>query len=73
MAKFRKIDLSIERASGYGSYIIVANYKGKKIRVFTHNSECYDWLDDDSNKEMHQEAKRYAYNQVVKAYENFYK
>jgi len=69
MAKFRKLDISISRASGYGHYIIQCNYKGKDIKVVTTNSECYDWLEDSSNKEKHTKAKRYAYRAVVRAYE----
>lgn len=70
MAKFRKIELSISKANGYGQYYLNANYKGKQINVHTTNSECFDWLNDDSNKEMHLEAKQYAYRTIVNAYEN---
>ena len=70
MATFRKVDLSIEKTNGYRQYIISATYKGKNIRVHTTDSECYDWLDDDSNKVKHQEAKRHAYYKIVQAYEN---
>lgn len=72
MATFRKVNLSIEKTGGYGHYIISATYRGKNIRVHTTDSECYDWLDDDSDKEKHQEAKRHAYYKVVEAYENHY-
>lgn len=70
MATFRKLELTISRASGYGQYIISATYRGKEIKVHTTDAECFDWLDDDSNKEKHQEAKRYAYNAIVSAYKN---
>lgn len=70
MATFRKVNLEIKKASGYGQYYILATYKGKDIEVQTTDSECYDWLDDDSNKEKHQAAKRHAYNKVVDAYNN---
>jgi hypothetical protein len=73
MAKFRKVELSISRGNGYGQYCITANYRGKQIKVHTTNSECYDWLNDDTNKEMHLEAKQYAYRNIVKAYENYYR
>jgi hypothetical protein len=69
MAKFRKVELSISRANG-GQYYLTANYKGKQIKVHTTNSECFDWLNDDSNKEKHLEAKQYAYKTIVNAYEN---
>ena len=70
MAKFRKVEMEISRR-GQGNYIIYANYKGRKIKAYTNDSECYDWLEDDSNKEMHMEAKRHAYYKIVAAYENF--
>jgi hypothetical protein len=70
MAKFRKVELSISRANGYGQYYLSANYKGKQIKVHTTNSECFDWLNDDSNKEKHLEAKQYAYRTIVNAYKN---
>lgn len=72
MAKFRKVALGIAKGNGYGQYQIIANYKGRHIKVHTTNSECYDWLDDDSNKEKHREAKRYAYLKIRNAYENNY-
>jgi hypothetical protein len=70
MANFRKIELNIARGNGYGQYYILANYKGKKIEVHTTDSECFDWLNDDSNKKKHLEAKRYAYYMVVESYKN---
>ena len=70
MATFKKVELSISKASGYGQYYITAKYKGKELKVHTTNSECYDWLNDDSNKEKHQEAKRYAYGVIINAYKN---
>jgi len=70
MATFRKVHLEISRGNSYGHYMITATYKGKEVKVRTTNSECFDWLEDDSNKKKHQEAKRYAYNAVVRAYEN---
>jgi len=72
MTKFRKVELSISRSNGYGQYYITANYKCKQIKVYTTNSECFDWLYDDTNKKMHLEAKQYAYRTIVKAYENYY-
>lgn len=69
-AKFRKVELSIRRGNGYGQYVISANYKGKYIEASTTDSECFDCLEDDSNREKHQEAKRHAYYKIVSAYEN---
>jgi hypothetical protein len=70
MVTFRKVKLSIARANGYGHYCLSAYYKGKQIEVSTTNSECFDWLNDDSNKEKHLEAKRYAYTNIVNAYQS---
>lgn len=64
MAKFRKIELFIQRGNGYGQYVISAEYKGKQIKAYTTDSECFDWLEDDSNKEKHQNAKRHAYYKI---------
>jgi hypothetical protein len=70
MAKFRKVELRISKANGYGSYYITARYKGKDIKVHTNDSECFDYLNDDEDKERHQQAKRYAYSKVVSAYKD---
>ena len=66
---YRKVALTIERSNGYGTYIISSNYRGKEIKVITHNSEAFDWLDDDSNKEKHQAAKKYCYREVREKWE----
>jgi len=70
MATFRKVELNISRANGYGQYYLTAKYKGKEIKVHTTNSECFDWLNDESNKIKHQEAKKYGYNTIVNAYKS---
>ena len=70
MARFRKVNINISKLSGYGQYIIKATYRGKEMKVHTTDSECYDWLEDDSNKELHQQAKRHAYWKIVNAYQN---
>jgi hypothetical protein len=70
MTTFRKVELNISLAPGYGKYYITATYKGEAIKVDTTNSECFDWLNDASNKVKHQAAKKYAYNTIVNAYKN---
>ena len=60
----------MERGSGYGQYWILGIYKGKALRVHTTNSEAWDYLDDDSDKERHMDAKRHCYYKLVQAYEN---
>jgi hypothetical protein len=71
MARFRKIELKIEKTHLYGRYYVSAKYKGQEIKTMISNSECYDWLNDESNKEKHQEAKRYAYKAIVSKYQTF--
>ena len=68
MATFRKVKLSIGKLSGYGQYEVSAKYRGKQIYAHTTDSECYDWLNDDSNKYQHQQAKKHAYGKIVDAY-----
>jgi len=68
MATFRNIDLMIRKTSIYGRYVINAKYKGRDVIVYTTDSECFDWLNDDSNKEKHLQAKRHTYSKVVEQY-----
>ena len=70
MTTFRKVKLEIARGNGYGQYIVIAQYKGKLIHAHTTDSETFDWLNDDSDKVKHQEAKRYAYSLIVNAFNN---
>lgn len=69
MATFRKVELSVSRASGYGQYVVSARYCGKQINAHTTDSEIFDWLNDNSNKEKHQQAKRAAYLLIRNTYE----
>ena len=70
MTTFRKVRLEIARVNGYGQYIVIAQYKCKLIHAHTTDSEIFDWLNDDSDIKMHQEAKRNAYSLIVNAYKN---
>lgn len=67
---FRKVNFEMVRGNGYGQYVIVANYKGKAIKAHTTDSEAWDWIDDDSNKEKYDDARRHCYYKIVEAYEN---
>ena len=69
MASFRKVQFNMQWL-GRGSYNILATYKGQEIKVRTTDAQVYDYYDDDSNKEKHQDAKRYCYNQIVSTYNN---
>lgn len=69
MATFRKVNLSVFRANGYGQYIVRATYYGKEIIARTTNSEIFEWLNDASNKAKHIDAKRSAYMLIRNTHE----
>lgn len=69
-ATFNRVTLSMSRACGYGQYTISATYRGKQIKAHTTDSEAWDYLDDDSDKERHREAKNHCYNKIKSTYEN---
>ena len=73
MAKFRKINLEIYKIGGYGQYTIKAIYKGKAIEAHSTNSEAFDWLNDNSNKSKHTQAKRACYYAIVARYNHLFK
>lgn len=68
MATFRKVDIHISKENWHGGYILRADYKGEKIAVKIYDSEVFDWLNDDTNRVKHQEAKRKAYEIIRTAY-----
>ena len=70
MATFRKVEFNMIRGNGYGQYYIVTKYKGVDIKVHTTDSEAWDYINDDSNKEKHMEALRHCYMKIKQAYEN---
>lgn len=65
---YRRVVFFIEMIS-YGYYVISSDYKGKKIKVESHESEIYDWIDDDSNMEKHQYALSRCYKIIRQEYE----
>lgn len=68
MQSYRKTTFTMERGSGYGQYIIRGMHRGKALRAHTTDSEAWDYLNDDSDKERHQSAKRHCYYKLVEAY-----
>lgn len=70
MQSFRKVQFTMERGNGYGQYIIRGTYKGKEVKAHTTDSEAWDWINDDSDRERHMDAKRHCYFKIVEAYEN---
>lgn len=68
MATFRKVEFSMRRGNGYGQYIIEARYRGKDIEAHTTDSEAWDWIGDDSDKEKHNYSRRHCYYKIVEKY-----
>lgn len=67
--KYKSIEeITIEKTASYGHYIIKGVYKGVNLSVLTTDSECFDWLNDESNKEKHIEAKKHAYMKLMERY-----
>lgn len=73
MASFRKIKLEISKSNGYGQYVISAKYRGKYISTHSTDSEAYDWLNDNSNKLKHSQAKRACYYAIIAKYNHLFK
>ena len=70
MATFRKVEFNMIRGNWYGQYYIVSRYKGVDLKVHTTDSEAWDFINDDSNKEKHMAALRHCYAKIKEAYEN---
>lgn len=69
---FKKVEFSIGYANGYGRYVIEADYKGKKVVAYTNDSEAFDYLDSDCDKQAAKDAARHCYFKIVSAYEAEY-
>lgn len=66
--KFRNVNFSIEKMSGYGHYKITATYRGMDIVLVTTDSQAWDWIDDDSDTKKHNDARRRCYAMIVSEY-----
>lgn len=62
-------DVAISRGNGYGQYIVSGSVNGEYIEVPTTDSEAFDWLNDDSNEEKHQDAIAHCRMKLEMAYE----
>lgn len=69
---FRKVSFTMDLYHIYGHYVIKANYRGKKIKTITTDSEAWDWIDDESNKKKYNEARKHCYNKIVSSYKAIY-
>ena len=70
MATFRKVFFNMIRGNGYCQYYIISRYKGVDLKVHTTDSEAWDYINDDSNKEKQMGALRHCYFKIRQAYEN---
>ena len=70
--KFRGMEFGIGLTSSRGRYVIEANYKGKKVVAHTTDSEAFDYLDSEDEKEAAKDAARHCYYKIVEAYEKEY-
>ena len=71
MAKYRNVEFTVSKGSGYSQYIIEATYKGVEITVTTNNSQMWDFLEDDSNPKKRQEALRYCHGRIMREYDSY--
>lgn len=58
---FRGVRFVMEKTDHTGWYFITSCYHRTYVRVVTDNSYAWDWIDDDSDKSKHVNAKRYCY------------
>ncbi len=71
MATFRKVNFEMRRGNGYGQYVIEARYRGQNIKVSVPRIQRLGiWINDESNKEKHNDARRHCYLKIVEAYNN---
>ena len=60
----------IKRGNGYGQYIITGIVDGVEVKTITTDSEAFDWFNDDSNEEKHEEAVNHVNMKLEIAFEN---
>lgn len=61
-------NISIEKTTRYGHFKLSGLVNGEAISVITTNSESFDWLNDDENKEKNAEAIAYCERRLEMAY-----
>lgn len=72
MPKFRKVKFEMCKTFRYGTYEIIASYKGKPLSVFSTDSEAFDYLYSPEDKAKHLEAKQHCYYKIVSEYNKKY-
>ena len=70
--QYHKVKFSIERAHGYGRYLITGNYYGKEVVVYTNDSAIWDYVDDDEQPKKQKEAREAVYRKIVNEYNKLY-
>ena len=67
--EYKDLQIAIDRTNAYGHYWLRSNVNGKPVELLIDDSSIYDWCDDDSDLEKHEQAKREAYGYIMRAYE----
>lgn len=67
--RFNKVSFTMT-SLGRGQYRIEAEYKGRYVATHSTDSEAYDYLDDDSDPQMHKDALRHCYRKIREEYES---
>ena len=61
------IGINHTKKSGF-NYEIFGVVNGKNVKAYTNDSEAYDWLLDDSEPELHEQAVKYCETKLMEAY-----
>jgi len=59
----------VRRSSGYGQYTIYGTVNGRDLTIHSTDSKVFDWWDDDSDEEMHQEALEHIERKLMDRFE----
>lgn len=66
---YNNLIFKMEKTNSYGCYLITGRYRGKEIKAFTTDSQAWDWLDDDSDKDKRDAARLHCYVMIRDEYD----
>lgn len=69
MSTYKIEDAQIKIGNGYGQYIITGTVNGEEVKTRTTDAEAFDWFNDDSDPERHEQAKYHVNTALEIAYE----
>lgn len=67
--EYNGLEMTIFRTYSYGNYKLTANVNGRQVGKIINDASIYDWCDDDSDPEKHEQAKIEAYGYITRAIE----